>query len=204
MNPIHALYDNAHAKAERAALFDGDVTLTHGELIALVERAARDLAARGIGPGDRVGLCARNSWRHVVAYLAILRAGAVWTPLNPRNGAKLNSDFQARARLALTLIDAASVEAAGVSTRPLPLEAWLDGAGGATPHPITDDPDAPFALKFTGGSTGVPKGVVQSQASGAAALRSLSAFYDFTADDVNLAVAPQRMAEGWRHRPNRR
>jgi acyl-CoA synthetase (AMP-forming)/AMP-acid ligase II len=189
-HPIRALYENQAAKAARPALFDGDVTLTHGDLIARVEAAAGDLAARGARPGDRVGLCARNSWRHVVAYLAILRAGAVWTPLNPRNGARLNSDFQARGNPVLTLIDAASVEAAGVSPRPLPLEAWLDSVGAATPPPITDDPDAPLALKFTGGSTGVPKGVVQSQASGAAALRSLQAFYGFTADDVNLAVAP--------------
>ena len=190
MNPIRALYDNVAAKAARPALFDGDTTVTHGDLIALVEAAAGDLAARGIGSGDRVGLCARNSWRHVVAYLAILRAGAVWMPLNPRNGARLNSDFQARANPALTLIDAASTEAAGASPHPLPLEAWLDGVGTATPPPITDDPDAPFALKFTGGSTGVPKGVVQSQASGWSALRSLSDFYGFTGKDVNLAVAP--------------
>ena len=189
-HPICALYENAELNARRPALFDGDTSLDHGELILRVDVAAGNLAARGIGPGDRVGLCARNSWRHVVAYLAILRAGAVWTPLNPRNGPRLNSDFQARANLALTLIDAASVEVAGVSARPLPLEAWLDGVGVATPPLIKDDPDAPFALKFTGGSTGVPKGVVQSQASGAAALRSLSAFYEFTADDVNLAVAP--------------
>ena len=190
MNPIRALYENASAKADRPALFDGDTTLSHGELIALIERAAADLVARGVGPGDRVGLCARNSWGHVVAYLAILRANAVWMPLNPRNGARLNSDFQARANPVLTLIDAASVEAAGASPRPLPLEAWLDGVGEGAPPDILDDADAPFALKFTGGSTGVPKGVVQSQASGSAALRSLSEFYGFTADDVNLAVAP--------------
>ena len=189
-HPIRALYDNLAAKADRPALFDGGVTLTHGELIAMVEAAAGDLGERRIGPGDRVGLCARNSWCHVVAYLAILRAGAVWTPLNPRNGARLNSDFQARANLALTLVDAASEVAAGVSARPVPLEAWLGGLGVQTPPLFADDPDAPWALKFTGGSTGVPKGVVQSQASGAAALRSLQAFYGFTADDVNLAVAP--------------
>lgn len=190
-HPIRALYENQSAKADRPALFDGEVTLSHAGLITKVEAAAGDLAARGIGPGDRVGLCARNSWHHVVAYLAILRAGAVWTPLNPRNGARLNSDFQARAGLALTLIDTASSEAAGSSVHPLTLEPWLDSLmTGEVLPPITDDPDAPFALKFTGGSTGVPKGVVQSQASAAAALRSLSAFYRFTEQDVNLAVAP--------------
>lgn len=189
-HPIRALYENLPAKADRLALFDGDTALTHGDLIALVERAAADLTARGVQPGDRVGLCAANSWRHVVAYLAILRANAVWTPLNPRNGAGLNGDFQRRAKLALTLHDVGSVGALGSTARPLPLEAWLDSLPDAAPPAILDDADAAFALKFTGGSTGVPKGVVQSQASGAAALRSLQGFYDFTADDVNLAVAP--------------
>ena len=189
-HPIRALYENAAAKAGRSAVFDGDTVLTHGELIPLVERAAADLTARGIQPGDRVGLCAANTWRHVVAYLAILRANAVWTPLNPRNGAGLNGDFQRRASLALTLHDVGSVGALGSTARPLPLEAWLDSLPDAAPPAILDDPAAPFALKFTGGSTGVPKGVVQSQASGAAALRSLQGFYGFAADDVNLAVAP--------------
>src|SRR5690606_28547358 len=152
---------------DRPALFDSETTVAHGELLAHVERAAADLAARGVGPGDRVGLCAANSWRHVVAYLAILRAGAVWTPPNPPNGPGLNGDFQRRARLTLVLHDAGSVEALGVAARPLPLEAWLDGLPDAAPPAIVDDPAAPFALKFTGGSTGVPKGVVQSQASGA-------------------------------------
>lgn len=189
-HPIRALYDNLPAKADRPALFDGDATLTHGQLIALVERAAADLTARGIQPGDRIGLCAANSWRHVAAYLAILRANAVWTPLNPRNGAGLNSDFQRRAGLALTLHDVASASQMGVTADPLRLEDWLADLPDATPPAILDDPAAPFALKFTGGSTGIPKGVVQSQASGLAALRSLESFYGFTADDVNLAVAP--------------
>ncbi|WP_396595446.1 class I adenylate-forming enzyme family protein [Brevundimonas sp. R86498] len=189
-HPIHALYANREIKAGRTALIDGAVSLTHEALITAVEAAAGDLTRRGLGPGDRIGLCARNSWSHVVGYLAILRAGAVWTPLNPRNGARLNGDFQARAGLALTLVDASSKNAAGQSTRPLPLEDWLATLRPAPLPPVSDDPDAPVALKFTGGSTGVPKGVVQSQSSAAAALRSLSAFYGFTAEDVNLAVAP--------------
>ncbi|MBX9617297.1 MAG: AMP-binding protein, partial [Caulobacteraceae bacterium] len=127
---------------------------------------------------------------HVVACLAILRAGAVWTPLNPRNGARLNGDFQVRAGLTLTLIDTASRDVAGASVNALPLEEWLVTLRRGSPSQIVDAPDAPVALKFTGGSTGVPKGVLQSQASATVALRSLSAFYGFTPGDVNLAAAP--------------
>ena len=189
-HPIRALYDTLPARADRPAVFDGATTLTHGELIALVDRAAADLTARGIRPGDRIGLCAANTWRHVVAYLAILRANAVWMPLNPRNGAALNGDFQRRAHPALTLHDAASAADMGAAARPLALEGWLAHLPDAAPPEILDDPAAPFALKFTGGSTGIPKGVVQSQASAAAALASLQRFYEFTRDDVSLAVAP--------------
>ena len=189
-HPIRALYDNADAKAGRPAVIDGATTLTHAQLIALVERAAADLVTRGVRPGDRVGLCAANSWRHVVACLAILRANAVWTPLNPRNGASLNGDFQRRAAPALTLHDSDSIKAMGAAARPLPLEDWLADLPDTAPPAILDAADMAFALKFTGGSTGVPKGVVQSQASAAAALRALQGFYGFTPDDVNLAVAP--------------
>jgi len=189
--PIRALYDGLPAKRDRPALFDGDRTISHGELVVRVEAAAADLIARGVTPGDRIGLCAANSADHVIAYLAIMRAEAVWTPLNPRNGARLNSLFQQRAGLRLTLHDTASTEAMGVTARPLALDDWRPApVDGAVLPPISDDPDRPFALKFTGGSTGVPKGVLQSVRSGAAALRSLQAFYGFKPDDVNLAVAP--------------
>lgn len=190
-HPIRALYDGLSDKRDHPALFDGDRVLNHGELINRIEAAAAHLIARGVMPGDRIGLCAANSADHVVAYLAILRAGAVWTPLNPRNGARLNSLFQQRAGLKLTLHDAASVAAMGEASRPLALDDWRPAPTDSAALPaISDDPDHPFALKFTGGSTGTPKGVLQSVRSGAAALASLQSFYDFSADDVNLAVAP--------------
>ncbi len=190
-HPIHALYDGLPGKRDRPALFDGDRVLTHGELVERVEAAAADLIARGVRSGDRIGLCAANSADHVVACLAILRAGAVWTPLNPRNGARLNSLFQQRAGLTLTLLDAASAGATGETPMSLVIDDWRPDPinPGALPA-ISDDPDQPFALKFTGGSTGVPKGVLQSVRSAAAALRSLQAFYDFGPDDVNLVAAP--------------
>lgn len=191
MNPVGAIYEGWRERAGRPALIDGPRTVTHGELVARADALAADLYRRGLGPGRRVGLCAGNDWRHAVAYLAILRAGAAWVPLNPRNGAGLNAELQRRAGLDLLLVDAASrgqVDAAAPFTA---LEDWLEGVGeGGAPPTLDDDPDGVFAIKFTGGSTGRPKGVVQSRRSALAALRSMQDYYGFAADDVNLAVAP--------------
>jgi fatty-acyl-CoA synthase len=188
-HPVHGLYDGLSFGAERTALIQGDQSLTYGQLVERVETCAADLIARGIKAGDRVGLCAANSIDHVVAHLAILRIGAVWTPLNPRNGAGLNAQFATRAKLALTLHDAASHDTLGHDGSHLLIDQWQPQTPAALPE-INDAPDAEYALKFTGGSTGVPKGVVQSVRSAFAAFRSLSDVYGFTPDDVNLCVAP--------------
>lgn len=190
-HPITALYEDLDAKRDRVAIHDGAVTITYGDLVDRVERAAGALA-REVPPGARIGLCAANTWEHIVAYLAILRAGAVWTPINPRNGATLNSALMARAGLALALCDAGSRDALGDPGAPVrDLEGWLAGPQETTPLPaIATEPATPVALKFTGGSTGVPKGVVQTLESAAAAFTSLRGFYGFHAEDVHLAVAP--------------
>lgn len=188
-HPVLAIYRDLDAKRDRPALYDGDVALTHGALIERVEAAAAAIGAR-VAPGARVGLCAANTWRHVVAYLAIMRAGAVWVPLNPRNGPTLNGEFARRAGLDLVLCDAESDASLDQRIARVSLEAFLDAAPSASPPPLNAGSDDTFAIKFTGGSTGVPKGVVQTVRSGARAMASLEAFYGFNADEVNLAVAP--------------
>ncbi|WP_163847708.1 class I adenylate-forming enzyme family protein [Pseudooceanicola aestuarii] len=191
-HPIDTLYEGMPAKAARLAITDGDTRMTHGALIAAVEDAARLLAAR-LAPGARVGLCAANSWQNIVAYLAILRCGAVWVPLNPRNGAGLNGDLRARAGLALVICDAPSRAALGQGDGPvLALEdliATRPDPAAALPAP-NRDPGATCAIKFTGGSTGVPKGVVQTNRSALRALASIRWFYELTDADVNLVAAP--------------
>ncbi|MFD8687522.1 FadD3 family acyl-CoA ligase [Streptomyces sp. NPDC059651] len=68
----------------REAVVDGDVTLTWGQLHALVRAAVKSLLAHGIRRGDRIAVWAPNSHRWVVAALAVTSAGAVLVPVNTR------------------------------------------------------------------------------------------------------------------------
>src|SRR3954451_3007189 len=56
--------------------------ITYGDLIARAGQAANVLAARGVKPGDRVAAQTEKSVAGLVLYLATVRAGAVYLPLN--------------------------------------------------------------------------------------------------------------------------
>ena len=60
------------------------VTLTYEQLFDAVDRLAAGLITRGLAPGDRVALFLGNRPEYVVAYLAVMRAGAIATPMNLR------------------------------------------------------------------------------------------------------------------------
>ena len=68
--------------ADVEAVVAGDERLTFADLDAISDRLARGLVARGIGKGDRVGIAMRNCPAWIVAYMAVVKAGAVATLLN--------------------------------------------------------------------------------------------------------------------------
>ena len=69
---------------DREAVIDGEVRLTYRDLRTRVRRLAAVLAAGGVRPGDRVAICAPNTWHWVVAALAASYAGGVLVPVNTR------------------------------------------------------------------------------------------------------------------------
>ncbi|MEM7340766.1 MAG: AMP-binding protein [Actinomycetota bacterium] len=69
---------------DRAAIRDGDTTITYTELGHEIDRAARAMVAIGVEPGDAVAVWAPNCWQWVVAGLAVSRAGGVLVPVNTR------------------------------------------------------------------------------------------------------------------------
>ncbi|MFI0879812.1 amino acid adenylation domain-containing protein [Streptomyces parvus] len=158
-----------------ALLFDGG-RVSYRELNERANRLARTLVARGAGPEDVVAVALPRSPEWVVAVLAVLKAGAVYLPVDPEYPAdriRLLLDDSAPTAL-LTRAELADRLPVG-DTPTLLLDADAGsapaGSGGAEPgEDAADLTDAdrlrplftahPAYLIHTSGSTGRPKGVV--------------------------------------------
>ncbi len=150
------------------AVQDGAHRCSYGDLDALSNRLARVLRARGVGRGQRVGLCLARGVDMLVALLAVLKSGAAYVPLDPSfPQARLDYYAQdARLGLLLTTSDMAPAPrawCADAATRLFELDRE-PGWRGACPDPLAPSPadalpdDAAYVI-YTSGSTGKPKGV---------------------------------------------
>src|SRR6516225_8055261 len=82
LNLAVLLEDSARNVPDRDAVVHGPTRLTYAEVEARASQVAAALAARGIGPGDRVALSCPNLPYVPVVYYGILKAGATAVPLN--------------------------------------------------------------------------------------------------------------------------
>ena len=82
LNLAVLLEDSARDRPDRDAVVHGVARLTYSELGAAASQVASALAARGIGPGERVALSCPNLPYFPIVYYGILKAGATVVPLN--------------------------------------------------------------------------------------------------------------------------
>ena len=192
----------AHALARPAqpALIQGDTALSYAELDALMDRVAASLQRDGLQPGDAVALCANASPLYVAVFLGALRAGIAVAPLapsvTPESFKSMRDDAQAR----LLFADAAALAALGSDTRAdecialdgmapgRPFDDWLM-PDGATPEPVNPQPDWPVNIIYSSGTTGQPKGIVQSHGMRWAHV-ARGANYGYSAESVTLLATP--------------
>ena len=160
----------AHAAKQptRPALRDGARRLSYRELDERSNRLAHALRARGMGRGERVGLCLDRGTDMFVALLAVLKSGAAYVPLDPAFPQARLDYYAEDAKLGL-LLTSSSIAAAPKSWRPdaaarvflLDRETeWLDQP--ATPlaaGPQDAQAEDTAYVIYTSGSTGKPKGV---------------------------------------------
>ncbi|MFS8631565.1 MAG: AMP-binding protein, partial [Bacillales bacterium] len=84
MNIGTTLMRNANRIPDKLAFKFGPKTYTYKEMNEYVNRLANGLLARGIDKGDKIGIMMKNSDLFVMAFYAIMKAGAVAVPINFR------------------------------------------------------------------------------------------------------------------------
>ncbi|EWM13738.1 LOW QUALITY PROTEIN: dimodular non-ribosomal peptide synthetase, partial [Kutzneria sp. 744] len=145
------------------ALESEGIRLDYAEMDRRANRIARRLAERGIGPEDVVGVLLQPSVESVVTFLGVLKAGAVYLPLDPELPADRLRTLVTIARPVL-LVGPESGLAVPVLD---PHDAWASGSDEPVEPSLRLDNSA--YLIFTSGSTGEPKPVLVRHA-GIAAL----------------------------------
>src|SRR6516164_907463 len=188
------------------ALIAGERTFTYAELDDLCARVAGGLHELGVRPGDRVSLYSPNRWEWVVAYHAALRAGAVVNPINvmltPEEVAFVLNDCGAAAiftagekagvilgltRDVPTLRRVISFDAAGSDATSF---ADLLSNSAAPPEIPRPAPADLSTIGYTSGTTGHPKGAMQSHRAVFLNAAALFAVQTRTERDVMLNSMP--------------
>jgi len=193
MRVTNALVRAARLRPDALAAIEPGRTLHWRELEDRVARLADLLAQSGIEPHSRVAVLAHNGIAYFEAWYAVPWTGAVIVPLNTRL-AITELDFQLRdANVALLLYDssfegqAKDLLSRGSVPRIMPLDADRDGAQ-RLPEYCGDGELA--GVFYTGGTTGLPKGVMLSHANLTAMALNLLAHIDFSPGDVLFHAAP--------------
>ncbi|RYF43494.1 MAG: 4-coumarate--CoA ligase [Comamonadaceae bacterium] len=173
--PFRAIADlvreHAAARPAATALVQGERRVSWGQLDAMADRIAASLQRDGIVPTRSIAICAANSMEYAAVFLGALRAGVAVAPLQtgslPAQLAGMVADSGARHFFVDGGVPAFETQGAR--------RIFLDGAGapslqewlapeGARPQPVETQPQWPFNIIYSSGTTGTPKGIVQAHA----------------------------------------
>ncbi|MDF2496301.1 class I adenylate-forming enzyme family protein [Sphingomonas sp.] len=163
------------ARPDGVAVIDETAQVTYAELNARADRLAASLQRDGVAVGDVVAICASASIDYVVVLLGTLRAGAAISPVSPSatpqqlcvmihdSGAThlfTDGEVSRHLREVADQIGARRIALCTGATGE-PLAEWL-APEGSRPQPVGVDPDGAFNIIYSSGTTGTPKGIVQS------------------------------------------
>jgi acyl-CoA synthetase (AMP-forming)/AMP-acid ligase II len=182
----------ARAMGDHVGLIDGSsgAAIAYAQLAARVDRTAAGLAARGVRPGDVLALWAPNSPEWAIAALGAMAAGATVTGVSP---------VCAERELAGQLMDCdASVLVAAPELMDVARRADVRRAVAlgdiegedAAPAVALEPARAVALLPYSGGTTGLPKGVMLTHANVVAGVGQACAALKLGPRDTVVAVAP--------------
>lgn len=201
-NLFSRLFDGLDDPKRLAIETQDGAHISYGDLIARAGQMANVLVARGVKPGDRVAVQVEKSVANLVLYLATVRAGAVYLPLNTAYTLNELDYFMGDAEPSLVVCDPAKAEglapiAAKVKAKVETLGA--DGKGSLTEAADTAssefttvprENDDLAAILYTSGTTGRSKGAMLSHDNLASNSISLVGYWRFTDKDVLIHALP--------------
>jgi acyl-CoA synthetase (AMP-forming)/AMP-acid ligase II len=153
------------AWGDREYLVDERVRMTFAEVEARANRLAHHLAAAGVGPGDHVGIYAYNRAEWVETLWAVFKLRAVWININYRYVTDELAYLFDNADLVHLVVEPEFVERARSVAPSLPMTVIGDEYEAALAGQSPERDFGPRSgddryILFTGGTTGMPKGVV--------------------------------------------
>lgn len=172
-------------------------------------RMAASLSARGIAPGDRVGLWLKNSVEYILSFYGILKAGGIIVPMSTHYGEReVLHQLKVTGAAAMISSDDRYAQAAGLFADGSGIRLRVSEGEGEPPkgtirfsalldgHGLLDrstgiDPAATLAvLPFSSGTTGLPKGVMLTHANLLSNLYQVSQAHEVAEDDMFLNQLP--------------
>jgi len=194
------LRDHFPEDAEQpCVLIPGGPVIHYDDLDAASGRIAHALANTGCRPGDRVAAHIDKCWQALALYLACLRAGFVYLPLNSSYQKSELAYFFADAEPSV-IVCRPDAAASITPLRPQATVLTLDGAAGSlldraegrpgTFETVTSAPNDLAAIVYTSGTTGRSKGAMLSHRNLASNALTLVEQWGFTRGDVLLHALP--------------
>ena len=191
---VHELFEEQVEKTPDAvAVVYEDATLSFSELNRRANQLAHYLRELGVGPDQRMAICAERSLEMVVGLLGVLKAGGAYVPLDPAYPLE---------RLRYMLEDSAPValltqthlhELVSSLNQDLPtinLDEWQPPPATPEPSRVGVTPEHLAYVIYTSGSTGRPKGVMVQHGSVVNRLEWMKQVYGLNPQDAVLQKTP--------------
>jgi len=200
--PIDFFFRASKLYPDRIALQSAALSLDYQTLASTVNALAHALQKIDPTPQSRVAICAANTVEHAIAILAVLAAGKVWVPLNARSTRSEIKRIIDTIEPSITVSDTKGAELLEENgAHWLRLDAALPDAthhipslirqySGQVPSANEAGENATQAIKFTGGTTGLPKGVMQPYRAWTAGIINQVSGWQITQDDCFVVTAP--------------